>query len=410
MSMHDLIAKSRSLNPDFDLVKLAGDIAGLEQGFNALDPEAKSSLMAALIQARGADGTINRAPVEAWVKAPGVMNGTLGRAALAKQLEAAYAANPGAVEAMGKKYMMTGGLDAMRRGWGQDTKGGGWGNALSSSSGLGTYLPLGAGLMGVLGGAMSGNPWIALLGLLAAGYGGYKLWDHAKTLQDPELMRTATQELKPTHRGPQAPGAALDPQAQATFLKSKRDFDAATAAQTAARARIGEAANVVQPVSGWMTPFMGMGSPTQPAQAPRPPAPAPTPAPGPSVGAAPRPPMAPRLPKVAWASPGLPDRGDLANSVKSHIDLYRMKREIEQDRLLDPSAAGKMLAGIEYAERQIDSAQATVGVFGLASAPILGLASGIALGSLFATSPATQAGLASLGGGVVSGAKRLGLL
>lgn len=398
MSMFALIAQSRSRNPEFTIAKFAGDdVAGFEQGFNALDADSKSSLMQALIQARGSGGAINRAPVENWV------GWNPQRAALAKQLEAAYAANPGAIEAMGKKYMMSGGLDAMRKSWGQSGAGAGWSGAMTSKHGLGTYLPLGAGLLGLIGGAATSNPWIAMLGLLAAGYGGYKLWNHAKTLQDPELMRVANQDVKPAAFSPQAraPGYANNPAAVAEEMTRAKDYGAAIQARDAARARIGEAADVVSPVSSWLTPFVGKGS-----------APVPKPqAPGPNVGAAPRV-QAPKMSKLAWAlsRADLPDRGDLAGSIKSHIDLYKMKKDIEQDRLLDPAAAGKMLAGIEYAERQIDAAHASVGTFGLSAAPLLGLAGGIALGSLFATSPATQAGLARIGDGVVSGAMRLGLL
>jgi len=411
MLMSQLISRARVVNPDFDLVKLAGDpVADFETGFNGLDPDAQSGFMQALIRARGANGAVDEAPVRAWATQPGWTSPmeTAKRAQLAMSLKAAYAANPGAVEALGKKYMMGGGFDKLREGWGQKGAGG-WGNAMTSKGGLGTYLPLGGGLLAMLGGAATNNPWIAMLGLLAAGYGGYKLWNHAKTLQDPELLRTATSDVAPLAApAPQRPGYATNPAAVTANIQRQRAYQTQVTAQQAARTRLGEAHDAVGPVMGVAAPFMS----SAPAAPPKPPAapgaPTPTPAPAPPLQKT----QSDRwLTKVAWGGIGdIPDRGDLATSVKSHIDLFKMKKEIAQDRTLDPAAAGKLLAGIELAERQIDSSQASVGTFGLYAAPVLGLAAGIALGSLFATSPSTQAGLTQVGGGVVSGAQRLGLI
>jgi hypothetical protein len=112
---------------------------------------------------------------------------------------------------------------------------------------------------------------------------------------------------------------------------------------------------------------------------------------------------------AAMWSPDMPDRAALATSLRGHIDLYRMKKDIEQDRLLDPIAAGKLLAGIEHAERQIDK-QPSQAMFSFALAPAIGLASAVTVASLFSTAPAVQAALRQVGTGVISGAARLGAI
>jgi hypothetical protein len=78
-------------------------------------------------------------------------------------------------------------------------------------------------------------------------------------------------------------------------------------------------------------------------------------------------------------------------------------------RELSPLAAGRLLAGIDHAERSID-AQPSVAAFSFAAAPVLGLATAVTIGSLFATAPAVQNALRQAGGGVVSGAQAVGAI
>jgi len=391
--MTALIVRARARNPEFTLMKVADDVgAQFDQRVAAMSPQDRAAMWSATMQAQGPDGQVNTKPIEEWagVSPGGAWNPTNWfneKARLAATMRDLHQRDPNALRTRAETYMRNGGMDEIAAGWQQPGQpaaapDSGWGAAFRQGNGMHTYLPLGAGLLGLIGGAATKNKWIALLGALAAAYGGYQMWNQYKTVKDPAMWQKATAKIQ----APKAPGTlgiATDPSRQAAYMREMGTHQTALADQAAARQQLNSA-------RATLSPFMG-----------RPAAPAPT---------APTPLKKTAAVKLAWGISEVPDRADLGNSIKSHIDLYRMKQDITNDRLLDPVAAGKMLAGIDYAERKIGAAQASVGTFGIAAAPLLGLAAGIALGSLYATSNQTQGALRNAGDGVVSGALRLGVV
>jgi hypothetical protein len=383
------------------------------------------------MNARGADGAVNTKPIEEWagVSAGGGWNPLNWlragdpRVQAAGALDALNTKDPKAVEAAGANWMRNqGGARHMVQSWDPSKKvDGSWGGAFSEGDGMQTYLPIGAGLLGMIGGAATNNPWISILGALAAAYGGYKMYNNYKTVNDPKMWEGANKNIAVPDTAPMTGrGSALDAAGQQRLLEANRTFRQAEAErETKFRAPLRKAQATFAPIQGLT------GAPAVPPPAPKPgpstskvvapPQPTkPTPVPPtpaePVMAAATKPPDVPGMTKLSWGMADVPDRADLAGTVQSHIDLARMKQDIVNDRQLDPIQAGTMLRGIEFAENKIKSQQASVGMFGLGAAPVLGLAAAITLGALYATTPQTQASMAQFGGGVVSGAQALGVL